>query len=109
MNYASFGSAPQNDNAGLRYMEGTSMDAYLFTQRLDDAATIYRTLLLDLPLISAQHQKEPRRERETMEAAWKAYDAAMRLTAAATDECRHTTLLNSRIIRLVTSFAASNS
>src|SRR5438034_8868932 len=55
------------------------------TQSVEDLATVYKTLCLDLPLAEAQRGLGIGGERETLDMAWKGYDAGGRLATAAID------------------------
>ena len=60
------------------------------TQSVEDLVTAHRTLVLDLPLAGAKWGLGIGGERETTEAAWKGYDASMRLATAAIDNLYRT-------------------
>ena len=55
------------------------------TQTAEDLATVYKTLLLDLPVAATKWGLGSGGEQETTEAAWKAYDASVRLTSMTVD------------------------
>ena len=55
------------------------------TQTIEDLATVYKTLFLDLPLAGAKWGMGIGAEKETTETAWKAYDASVRLATSAID------------------------
>lgn len=55
------------------------------TQAVEDLATVYRTLAVDLPLAATRWGFGVGGEKETTEAAWKAYDAGVRLATSAVD------------------------
>src|SRR5207247_6987969 len=56
------------------------------TQGVEDMATVYKTLCLDLPLAEAQRGLGIGGERETLDMARKGYDAGVRLATKATDD-----------------------
>jgi hypothetical protein len=55
------------------------------TQTAEDLATVYKTLLLDLPLAATKWGLGLGVQQETTETAWKAYDASVRLTSTTVD------------------------
>jgi len=55
------------------------------TQTAEDLATVYKTLLLDLPVAATKWGLGIGRKQETTETAWKAYDASVRLTNTTVD------------------------
>lgn len=54
-------------------------------QGVEDLLTVYKTLLLDLPLAGAKWGLGMGKEKELTEAAWKGYDAWVRLTRTSVD------------------------
>jgi hypothetical protein len=58
-------------------------------QVVKDLATVYTSLLLDLPLASVRQGTGRAKEKETAEAVWKGYDAGIRLATAALDTLYH--------------------
>jgi hypothetical protein len=55
------------------------------TQAVEDLLTMYKTLVFDLPLATVQRGLRTGSEKETTEAAWKGYDAAVRLATTTID------------------------
>jgi hypothetical protein len=72
---------------------------------MEDVAIVYRTLVWDLPLALAQYGRGNGGEREAVETAWKAYDAAMRLATTATDDLYRTPLFGAMINSIAASLA----
>jgi len=60
------------------------------TQGVEDLATIYKAFCLDLPLAGIKWRLGIGEERETAEAAWKGYDAGVRLATTAIDSLYRT-------------------
>ncbi|MEW6297782.1 MAG: hypothetical protein AB1671_08600 [Thermodesulfobacteriota bacterium] len=54
-------------------------------QGVEDLVTVYKTLFFDLPMAGAKWGLGIGTEKEATEAAWKGYDAAVRLSAATVD------------------------
>jgi hypothetical protein len=63
-----------------------------FTQTMEDLATVYKAFFLDLPLAGAKWGLGIGEEKETTEAAWKAYDASVRLATTTIDSLYRTPL-----------------
>ena len=69
------------------------------TQSVEDLGTVNKTLWLDLPLARAKWGLGIGSERETLAAAWKGYDASMRLATAALDNLYRTPLFGELMAR----------
>ena len=69
------------------------------TQSVEDLGTVNKTLWLDLPLAGAKWGLGSGSERETLAAAWKGYDASMRLATAALDNLYRTPLFDEIMAR----------
>ena len=69
------------------------------TQSVEDLGTVNKTLWLDLPLARAKWGLGIGSERETLAAAWKGYDASMRLATAAIDNLYRTPLFGEILAR----------
>lgn len=74
------------------------------TQAVEDLATVYRTLAIDLPLAATRWGFGAGGEKETTEAAWKAYDAGVRLATTAVDSLYRSPLAGAVTARAFTMF-----
>jgi hypothetical protein len=74
------------------------------TQTAEDLATVYKTLLLDLPVAITKWGLGIGGEQETTETAWKAYDASVRLTSTAVDTFYRTPLFGEIAARSLNMF-----
>ncbi len=72
------------------------------TQTIEDLATVYKTLFLDLPLAGAKWGMGIGAEKETTETAWKAYDASVRLATSAIDTLYRSSLFSEAVSRTLT-------
>ena len=59
---------------------------------MEDLTTAYTALFIDLPLSGVKQSLGLAEEKETIETAWKAYDASVRLATAAIDNLYRTPL-----------------
>jgi hypothetical protein len=66
---------------------------------MEDLVTVYKALLLDLPLTSVKWGLGLGKEKEVTEAAWRGYDAAVRLATAAVDNLYRTPLFGEAVAR----------
>jgi hypothetical protein len=66
---------------------------------LEDLTTAYTTLFIDLPLSGLRRSLGLAEEKETTEAAWKAYDASIRLATSAIDRLYRTPLFGEATAR----------
>ena len=69
------------------------------SQHAEDLVTIYQTLFLDLPLAGARWGLGIKGAKETVEVAWKGYDAWVRFTSASLDEIYHNPLFAAVVAR----------
>jgi hypothetical protein len=74
------------------------------TQAVADLATVYRTLAVDLPLAATRWGLGAGGEKETTEAAWKAYDAGVRLATTAVDSLFRSPLAGTVTARALDAF-----
>ncbi len=70
------------------------MTAATTSHSAQDLITISQTLLFDLPLAAARWEFGSRADKEATEAAWKVYDASVRLATTAVDTLYRTPLFN---------------
>lgn len=68
-------------------------------QRMEDLLTLYKTTLLDLPLAGAKQGLGMGQEKDVVEAAWKGYDAWVRLANASMDDLYRNPLFGDLLAR----------
>lgn len=68
-------------------------------KQMDDVMTVTKTLLFDLPLAHMRQRLGLGEKKETVETAWKGYDAGVRLVNAATDSLYRNPLFGDAVAR----------
>ncbi len=72
------------------------------TQTVEDLATVYKTLFVDLPAATTRWGLGIGEEKEATETAWKAYDASVRLATTAVDNLYRSPLFSVAVSRTLT-------
>lgn len=73
------------------------------TQGMADFATAYKSFFFDLPLAGLKWSLGAGEEKETAEAAWKGYDASVRMASAAIDGLYRNPLFSTAFGRVLSS------
>ncbi|MGH9428983.1 MAG: hypothetical protein ACRD2L_22080, partial [Terriglobia bacterium] len=69
------------------------------TQRMEDLLTVYTSTLLDVPFAGAKLGFGVGQDKEVLEAAWKGYDAWVRLISTSIDDLYRNPLFGNFIAR----------